>query len=199
MGTMAFPDEIEARPSTPKPNRRRWVRRVVVGLVSVIVGSQLLLWSLFVIKPLRHVESLTNPRRVSEVAADALILADGTRKPLPYVKRLPVGDPIFLAAIKDGVEIDGKGDVFGLVTVYPSCGMTFWGDSTIRCNLSELTGALDPGCLDDARVPGEVVEYLREGLYRPPNPRRLNDYFLAKVRSVRGCLEHLEMMRKLPK
>lgn len=150
-------DEIDDRIRTSTPGRWRWVGWMV--LTPFLVYGGLLL--LFVIKPFTHVESLRHPLAVAAIKDDSLILEDGSRKTLALVNRLPKDDPIFLAAIKNGVEIDRDGNAFGLLTIYPSCGMTFERYSTIRVDLRDLAVALDPTRLDESVVSPEMIQYFK--------------------------------------
>src|SRR5262245_11276171 len=88
----------------------------------VVIGLCLAPIILFVVKPFVDREHLNQPVGVRQATADTLILTDGKLVSLPSIKRIPCGDPVFQAALEQGVDVDADGNVYGLLTVYPSCG-----------------------------------------------------------------------------
>jgi hypothetical protein len=89
------------------------------------------------------------------------MLADGRYVSPPFVKRVPGDDPVFRDVLEQGVEVDGRGEAFGLVTVYPSCGMTAYRYVIRRINLSDLAGALSPDSIDDPAIPPDEIRLLK--------------------------------------
>jgi hypothetical protein len=119
-----------------------------------------------------------------------LLLSDGRRVTLPLIRRIPADAPVFRAALERGVEVGGDGGVYGLLTVYPSCGMTSYRYSTLRVHLSDLAGALHPEGIDEGVVSPEEIGMLGERLYRPGDPNRIRDRFLGDLDRVRRVREH---------
>ena len=109
--------------------------------------------------PLWYTERLDHPVVVKEVTDKTLVLADGRSVLLPFIKRLPRNDPVFLKALKHGVEVGQDGEVVGLITVYPFCGNDPYHWYTKRINLSDLAGFMDPDGIDDSIVlPTELIK-----------------------------------------
>ena len=91
-----------------KPKTRRWARWLLVYPLLGLAGCHMLLTGSPV--PLWYTERLDHPVVVKEVTDKTLVLADGRSVALPFIKRLPVNDPVFLKALKHGVEVrqDGR-------------------------------------------------------------------------------------------
>ncbi len=92
-------------------------------------------------------ESLLEPRKVRSIEDDALVLADGTRLPIPHVTKIPATVPLLKAAVSDGVEINPNGDVIGLLWERQMCGMTAISRHRRRINLTHLVAAIAPELL----------------------------------------------------
>lgn len=170
--------------------RQAWLRRAYAALVLAVVLPFLVPMLVIAIKPLRYAERLERPLAVRGVTPRALVLEDGTLLRIPGIKRIPVDDPVLRGVLERGVERDGRGEVYGLLTAYSSCGMTAYRHFTYRVNLADVVGALDPSGLDDSRIPPEEIGHLGEQLYRPATPRRVNEFFLSSMRHVRQVREY---------
>ena len=137
-----------------------WARWLLVYPLLVLSGCHMLLTGSPI--PLWRTERLDHPVVVKEVTEKVLGLADGRSVPLPFIKRLPVDDPVFLKALKHGVEVGQDGEVVGLITVYPFCGNDPCHWYTKRINLSDLAGFMDPDGIDDSIVHPEAIKFLKE-------------------------------------
>jgi hypothetical protein len=111
--------------------------------------------------PLWHIERLEHPVAVTAVGDDALVLADGSRVRLPFIKRLPKGDVAFDQALAHGVEIGPAGEVFGIIDPTRMCGNDPVVFRRLRIDLSELAGVLDPDGIDDTIVHPEEIQFLK--------------------------------------
>ena len=136
--------------------------------------------------PLWYTERLDHPVVVKEVTDKTLVLADGRSVALPFIKRLPRNDPVFLKALKHGVEVGQDGEVVGLLTVYPSCGNDPYVWYTKRINLSDLAGFMDPDGIDDSIVPAELIKDLKENESRSLVHHGLPLDVMGKARNVRS-------------
>jgi len=126
--------------------------------------------------PLWHLEALYSPRRVQSINGQHLELVGGRRIRLPNISRIAVEQPLFQAALIDGVEVRTDGEVFGLMWADRHCGNDPYVWRRIRINLSDLSGALDPSGIDPAIASPEVVEFLNEsGRIDVSYPNRSHD------------------------
>jgi hypothetical protein len=146
--------------SSPRKTWWRPLRRFVLYPVLVIGVINLVLTGTPV--PLWHLESLHNPVEVNLITEKHLVLVDGQELTLPNISEIPADDRLFQASIADGVEVDPKGNVFGLVRVDRNCGNdpTIW--RRLRINLSHLAGAIHPLGIDQNVVPPDVLEFFHE-------------------------------------
>jgi hypothetical protein len=139
--------------------------KVVLGILLIpvlgFVGLNLVIVLLFTIKPFTERDHLDRPVTVKDVTEKEIMLADGRHVSLPFVKRVPGDDPVFRDVLEQGVEVDGRGEAFGPVTVYPSCGMTAYRYVIRRINLSDLAGALSPDSIDDPAIPPDEIRLLK--------------------------------------
>lgn len=163
--------EIEEK-VTARPRGWRRFRQVVVYPFLVLAGCRTIATGIPI--PLVHLERLDHPSRVVEVGDRALVLEGGRELRLPFIERLPKGDPRFAEALSYGVEIDPEGEAWVLINSHPTCG----NDPVIlyrhRVNLSGLAGALNPRGIDGSLVSPEEVESIEsraEGFW--DNPRRM--------------------------
>lgn len=177
----------------PVSDRRGWAWLRWACLVPIMAVMLPVL--AITLKPFRYAERLARPVAVAEVTRRALLLADGTRLRLPFIKRIPLDDPVLKVVLEQGVEKDAEGRVYGLLCVRPICGMTAYHDFTYRVNLSDVIGALDPSELDESLIHPEEIAVLRENVDRPRNPRRIGGYFLLSVRRVGQMRERQEADR----
>jgi hypothetical protein len=93
-------------------------------------------------RPVRHtieiVDSLHEPVAVKRWDERGLVLANGRRMQLPGFRRLPRASDALAEVIRDGVEVDSKGRVFGLVRVWHWCGNDRVVRHIQRINVSRL-------------------------------------------------------------
>jgi hypothetical protein len=143
----------------------------------LLTGSPIPLWS---------TERLDHPVRVNALTDKALVLADGRSVPIPFIKRLPVNDPVFLKSLEHGVEVGRDGEVVGLLTVYGVCGNDPYHWYTKRVNLSELAGFIGPDGIDDSIVPADEIKFLKEYESRSLDRHGLPFDVMGRMRHMRG-------------
>jgi hypothetical protein len=97
----------------------QWARWLLVYPLLGLSGCHMLLTGSPI--PLWYTEPLDHPVLVKEVTDRTLVLADGRSISLPFIKRLPKYDPVFLTALEHGVEIGQDGEVVGLVKIARTC------------------------------------------------------------------------------
>ena len=139
--------------------------------------------------PLWYTERLDHPVLVKALTDKALVLADGRSVALPFIKRVPVNDPVFLTALKHGVEVGFDREVVGLIRDYRTCGDDpfVWRDR--RIDLSDLAGFVDPDCIDDSIVPAEEIKWLKENESRSLDHHGLPFLLLNKAGKIRSIYE----------
>jgi hypothetical protein len=163
-GQMVVDTDFSHVPMKQAGSGRRWrgIKPIVLaplilsGLHMLGTGSPIPLW---------HIERLKNPVAVASVENDALVLADGRRVPLPFIKKLPKDDPLFARVLSHGVEVGDRGEVIGLIDPRRMCGndpVVFYRK---RIDLSELAGVLDPDGIDDAIVLPALIQDYKESHY----------------------------------
>ena len=165
----------------------RWARWLLVYPLLGLAGCHMLMTGSPV--PLWSTERLEHPVVVKSLTDKTLILADGRSVALPFIKRLPVNDPVFLTALKHGVEVGQDGEVVGLIRDYRTCGNDpfIWKDR--RINLSDLAGFMDPDCIDASIVPVEVIKDLKENESRSLDHHGLPFLLLSKAHKMRSIYE----------
>jgi hypothetical protein len=167
---------------------RRWrPGRALVCVLLGLSGCHTLLTGSPV--PLWHIERLDRPVSVRTVGEDALVLADGRRFRLPFIKRLPTEAAVFVRALEHGVEVGQEGVVFGLIEPPRICGndpVVFYRE---RVNLSELAGLLDPDGIDDSIVHPGAIRSLKETLNRTADRRGMPHDVMGQLRRVRHVYE----------
>jgi hypothetical protein len=139
--------------------------------------------------PLWYTERLDHPVVVRAVTDKSLILADGRSISLPVLKRLPKSDPVFLKALKHGVEVGRDGEVIGLITVYPYCGNDAYRWCTFRINLSDVARYMDPEGIDDSIVPVAAIKDLKENENRSLYHHGLPYFVMNKARKMHELYE----------
>lgn len=172
------------------------IRRIILYPLLVAGGCHTLLTGSPI--PTWDIEKLTSPVSVNAIKPDGLVLADGRKQKLPLVKRLPADDPLMLAAVKNGVEINENGEVFGLLWVRPICGNDPCHWIRRRVNLALLSAILLPNNFDEAEIPANVLAQLQEEdqmLFSEGRPHvdrqgRICGYDLGKLYRVQNVLEH---------
>jgi hypothetical protein len=147
----------------PVGRRRRWWRRLLLYPLLCLSGCHMLMTGSPV--PLWSIEYLDHPVKVTSVGDDGLHLADGRLVRLPSIMRVPSGIRSFREALRSGVEVKPDGEVVGLVQVKRMCGNDPYAWVTRRVNLSDLAGGLDPDTIDDAIVPRDWIEELKQSEY----------------------------------
>ncbi len=164
-----------------------WVRWLLVYPLLGLAGRHMLMTGSPI--PLWSTERFDQPVAVTEVTDKTLILADGRSVSLRFIKRLPRNDPVFLKALKHGVEVGQDGEVIGLIRDYRTCGNDpfVWGDR--RINLSDLAGFMDPECIDGSIVSVEVIEDLKENESRSLDHHRLPFLVMQKADKMRSIYE----------
>jgi hypothetical protein len=163
----------------------RWARSLLVYPLLGLSGCHMLLTGSPV--PLWYTEPLDHPVRVKEVTDRAIVLADGRSISLPFIKRLPKNDPVFLTALKHGVEIGRDGEVLGLVKIARTCAI---GDPYVwigrRINLSDLAGLMDADGIDDSIVPPDAMKLLKENESRSLDRYGLPFNVMGRTQNVRS-------------
>jgi hypothetical protein len=167
----------------PKPVWR-WVRWFLVYPLLGLSGCHMLLTGSPI--PLWYTEHLDRPVLVKEVTEKSLILADGRSVRLPFIKRLPVNDPVFRKALERGVEVGQDGEIVGLLTVYPYCGNDPYKWHTKRVNLSDLAGVMEPGGIDDSIVSPEEIKLFAQDEPTSLDRNGLPFFVLQKANKVRS-------------
>jgi len=152
----------------------------LAGCHMLLTGSPIPLW---------YSERLDHPVVVKDVTAKTLILADDRSVALPFIRRLPVNDPVFLKALKHGVEVGQDGEVFGLIRDYRTCGNDPFVWRERRINLSDLVGFMDPDCIDDSIVPVEEIKDLKENESRALDHHGLPFLVMQKAHKMRLIYE----------
>jgi len=165
----------------------RWARCLVVYPLLGFAGCHMLLTGSPI--PLWHTERLDRPVPVKEVTEKSLFLADGRSVTLPFIKRLPLNDPVFLKALKHGVEVGQDGEGVGLLTVYPFCGNDPYHWQTKRINLSDLAGFLDPNGIDDSIVHPDEIKLLKENEDRSLDHHGLPFMVMVRAYKLRQIYE----------
>ena len=179
-------------------NRSKWVLGLV--LCSVLIPGSLTLITGFPV-PLWHIEELNDPVAVKSATRTHLILEDGREVTLPFVVELPHDNPLFQAAIAEGIEIDSDGSAFGLMWLDRNCGLdpVVW--RKVRVNIGDLAGALLPTGIDESIVHSDVIAYLEEHHridFSQSNRSHRKGYLTMwdcrNMRAVRKQFEHSAML-----
>ena len=165
----------------------RWVQWLLVYPLLGLSGCHMLLTGSPI--PLWYTERLDHPVPVKDVTENRLILADGRSVPLPFIKRLPVNDAVFLKALKHGVEVGHDGEVVGLITVYPFCGNDPYHWYTKRIDLSGLAGFMNPDGIDDSVLHPDEIKSLKKDESTSLDRHGLPYLLMSKVRKMRQIYE----------
>jgi hypothetical protein len=180
-----FSPEPMAKPGTRR--RASWLGRILLFPLLALSGCHMLLTGSPI--PLWHIERLHDPVTVTAVEREVLVLADGRRFRLPFIKRLPHGNPVFVRAVSHGVEVGEDGRFFGLIDPPRMCGndpVVFYRQ---RIDLSELAGLLDFDGIDDSIVPAEVIQVLKDNYGWSPDRHGLPHNVMGQARRVRLIFE----------
>jgi len=180
------PAEIGAAKSK-SPTSWRWVRWLFVYPALALAGCHLLMTGSPI--PLWYSEQLDHPVDVKALTDNTLVLADGRSVALPFIKRLPKSDPVFLKALTHGVEVNQEGEVAGLIRDYHTWGNVPFLGTDRRINLSDLAGLLNPDGIDDSIVPAELIKDLRKNESRSLDSHSLPFSLVSKARSMRSVYE----------
>jgi hypothetical protein len=182
---IADPDFSDIGKVKSRPRKAwSWARWLLVYPVLGLAGCHMLLTGSPI--PLWYTERLDHPVRVKMVTEKSLVLADGRSVDLPFIKRLPTTHPVFLKAVKHGVEVGKDGEVVGLLTVYPICGNDPYHWYTKRINLSDLAGFMDPDGIDDSIVHPDDIKLLKEIESRSIDRHGLPFDVMGRIRHMRG-------------
>ncbi len=165
----------------------RWARWLLVFPLLGLAGCHMLMTGSPV--PLWYTERLDHPVAVKSLTDKTLVLADGRSVALPFIKRLPLNDPVFLKALKHGVEVGQDGEVVGLIRDYRTCGNDpfVWRDR--RINLSDLAGFMEPDCIDDSIVHPDKIKEIKENESRSLDHHGLPFLLLSKAHKMRSIYE----------
>ena len=176
---LAFDPELDDAEGV-KPGERlrdelaRAFRWLVLYPAAAYLGLCLVIVTIRLIVPLFTADRLQHPVAVKAIGAKELILADGRHVSLRSLKRMPSDDPVFRLALKNGVEVDGRGEVFGLLTIWANCGVTLEPCHVTRINLRDLAASGNPDCVDESALNSEELSFLKEWNSRPDKiPGRL--------------------------
>lgn len=165
-----------------------WTGRLVLYPLLALSGCHMLLTGSPV--PLRHVERLHDPIAVTAIGEEALVLADGRRVRLPFIRNLPQGDPAFARALEYGVEVGEGGEVYGLIDTPRECGNDPVWFYRQRANLSDLAGLLNPAGIDDSIVHPDEIRLLKEDDRRAPGRNGMPYYIMGQLARMRRVYEH---------
>lgn len=180
-----------------RPKKLLWLPISIVlilGGLTALTGSPIPMW---------HFEKLEGPVVVKSATPTHLILEDGRELTLPLIVELPNDNPLFQAAIANGVEIQEDGSVYGLIWLDRNCGLDFVVWRTIRVNLSDLAGALHPAGIDSSIVHPDAIAFLAEhkgiefrGTGRSHKKGHLTLWDHIAMRGVREQFEHSAKLAK---
>jgi hypothetical protein len=161
----------------------RWVRWLLVYPLLGLAGCHMLMTGSPV--PLWYSERLDHPVVVKSLTDKTLVFASGRSVALPFIKRLPRNDPVFLKALKHGVEVGQDGEVVGLSRDHRTCGNDpfIWRDR--RINLSDLAGFMDPDGIDNSIVLPDDIKDLKKNESRSLDHHGLPFLLLNKARKMR--------------
>lgn len=98
-------------------------------------------------------------------------------------------DPVFLKALKRGVEVRQDSEVVGLITTYPSCGNDPCDWYTKRINLSNLAGFMDPDGIDDSIVDPDAIKDFKVNESKSLDGHGLPYFLMSRVSKVRQIYE----------
>jgi hypothetical protein len=140
--------------------RSKLLRRVLLYPLLIVGGCHTLMTGSPI--PLWHLESLESPVAVESSTEDHLVLQDGRKITLPFIKRIPHDNPLFKTAIANGIEIASDGEAYGLMWSDRFCGNDPVAWRRLRVNLSNLAGALHPKGIDETALPPETISFLAE-------------------------------------
>lgn len=176
---------------------------IAAAIIPLVLGLLHYMWSGSPI-PLWRVEVLDSPVQIRTITDSSFILEDGREVHLPYIKELPKDDPLIRAAIRDGVEINANGRVYGLLEHGDRlCGDPVWWSRT-RFDLSELSGMLNPEGLDEDRFYPVVKEdlcnfrYVRNSyVLDPSDHEKYSTSMMWPLRKVRERFKEAEIRAEL--
>jgi hypothetical protein len=164
-----------------------WARWLLVYPLVGLAGCHMLLTGSPI--PLWYTERLDHPVLVKELTDEALVLADGRSLSLPFIKRMPRNDSVFLKALKHGVEVGADGEVVGLLKVHRMCGNDPFVWIERRINLSDLAGFMDPDGIDELIVPPDAIMLLKENESRSLDRHGLPFDVMGRIRHMRLIYE----------
>lgn len=178
-----------------RPKKLLWLPISIVlilGGLTLLTGSPIPMW---------HFEKLEGPIAVRSATPTHLILQNGREITLPLIVELPNDNPLFQAALADGIEIQEDGSAIGLIWLDRNCGNdpVVW--RTMRVNLGELAGALHPAGIDSSVVHPDAIAWLAEHKrieYIPSSrSHKKNHLTLWDCIAMRGVREQFEHSAKI--
>lgn len=187
-----FSPEPMTKPGTGR--RGGLLGRILVIPLLTLSGCHMLLTGSPI--PLWHIERLNNPVTVTAIEREVLVLADGRRVRLPFIKRLPQENAVFVRALRHGVEVGEDGRVFGLIEPPRMCGndpVVFY---RFRANLSELASVLDPSRIDESVIPPEAIQEIKDLTSRSFDRNGLPYFVTGQMARVRRTFEWCAESRK---
>ncbi len=182
------PDFSDIGKGKTKPwTGRSWARWLLVYPLLCFAGCHMLMTGSPV--PLWYSERLNHPVLVKGFTDKNLVLADGRSVSLPFIKRLPRNDPVFLRALRHGVEVGHDGEVVGLLKVHRMCGNDPFVWIGSRINLSDLAGFMDPDGIDDSIVHPDEIKDLKANESRRIDRHGLPFDVMGRIRHMRSIYE----------
>lgn len=171
------------------------IRIVVIAVITVLVGVSALQWLLTGSPfPQMIIERLHNPLKVRDITVHGIIVGDGRLLRVKHVKEVPTDSGLIRAAVSNGVEVNEKGELFGLLKIWHWCGNDPVRYHVARVNLSTL--ALACGGKPDSDVPPEICEQLTPLVSRMQFDRRgLRMGLFLQIQMLQRLQEHLELER----
>jgi hypothetical protein len=195
---------VQDRDGTGAMNRWKWLRWLLLYPLLIVGGCHTLMTGSPI--PLWYIEILDAPVSVSAASDDRLILQDGRTITLPFIKTIPHRNPLFKAAVANGIEVTSDGEVFGLMWSDRFCGNdpVVW--RRMRVNLSNLAGALNPEGIDPAFLNPDWKSFLAERIRINPLEMRsshdrghLEAWDWMKMRNIRKEFDYwAEQYKKDP-
>lgn len=161
----------------------------LIGLCSLhllMTGSPIPLW---------HIESLDSPIKVSKAKSDVLLLENGSSLKLPNINTIPHTNPLFQAAISEGIEVDPEGKVFGLLWMSQYCGNDPIKWRRLKVNLAELSGLLKPDGMSEEILPVSELNFFQERTDSLQSGRRglkISVFDNIQMRQIRKLIEYRE-------
>jgi hypothetical protein len=114
----------------------------VIRIIFIVIGIGFVLSLLPITR--QHIDELDNPKTVSQIYPHGILLQDRTFVELPNITEIPVKSSVFQAALKQGIEMNQDGNVYGILKLWHSCGNDPIRLDLRKVNLSDLAAFLHP-------------------------------------------------------